>query len=60
MCEVGGVAVGSRVVALLVARDADGQTITHGGEQVAASFLTPDASSTLYVTPSLCLELAVE
>lgn len=52
--------VGSRVVALLVARDADGQTITHGGENVAASFLTPDGSSTLYVTPNICLELAVE
>ena len=57
---MGGVAVGARVVALLVARDQDGQPITHGGETVAASFLTADASSTLYVTPSICLKLAVE
>ncbi|KAK8391473.1 hypothetical protein O3P69_017212 [Scylla paramamosain] len=47
LCEVGSVTVGARVVALLVARDQDGQPITHGGETVAASFLTADASSTL-------------
>ncbi|KAK4302597.1 hypothetical protein Pmani_025320 [Petrolisthes manimaculis] len=37
LCEVGSVSVGSRVSALVVARDDDGQPITHGGEQPVAT-----------------------
>lgn len=38
-------AAGARVSALVVARDADGQPITHGGEDLHAAVLTRDGNA---------------
>lgn len=45
LCEVSSVAAGARVSALVVARDADGQPITHGGEDLHAAVLTRDGNA---------------
>ncbi|XP_064079077.1 uncharacterized protein LOC135196299 [Macrobrachium nipponense] len=42
--DVNNIAVGTRVSALVVARDVDGQPITHGGEDVGAMVLTRDGN----------------
>ncbi|XP_063608316.1 E3 ubiquitin-protein ligase TRIM45-like [Penaeus indicus] len=45
LCDVSSVAAGARVTALVVARDADGQPITHGGEDLHAAVLTRDGNA---------------
>ncbi|XP_042206465.1 uncharacterized protein LOC121855541 isoform X2 [Homarus americanus] len=44
LCDVSSLVVGSKVSALVVARDVDGQPITHGGEEVSTSVLTRDGT----------------
>nr|XP_045582063.1 mucin-4-like [Procambarus clarkii] len=45
LCDVTNLSAGSRSSALVVARDVDGQPITHGGEEISASVLTKDGAT---------------
>lgn len=45
VCDVTNLVVGTRATALVVARDVDGQPITHGGEEISATILTRDGTT---------------
>ncbi|XP_069949972.1 uncharacterized protein [Cherax quadricarinatus] len=45
LCDVTNLTVGSKASALVVARDIDGQPVTHGGEEISASILAIDGTT---------------